>query len=207
MALFARWSTDSYDEAVIGAVEPVGFAATAVSVPVGGHDCAPGYSGALCGYKFCQGVVDLSGKTSGTIRSQAAGQEAYAPWSKCAWAIAARPDTAKVQKRVRLTFKTLEVECGYDVLRVYRGHAVPGYNVAPPPKADAKDGDFLWETTTNPDGHELLPTLLFEGGVLVTFESDAVVQNGGFEIDWEVVEPDCSSQCVHGECRAVWKSK
>ena len=54
MALYARWSTDGYDEAVIGAVEPVGFAATAVSVPVGGHPCAPGYSGALCGYHFCQ---------------------------------------------------------------------------------------------------------------------------------------------------------
>ena len=53
MALYARWSSDGYDEAVIGAVEPVGFAATAVSVPVGGHPCAPGYSGANCGRVPC----------------------------------------------------------------------------------------------------------------------------------------------------------
>ncbi len=87
---------------------------------------------------------------------------------------------------------------------MYRGHAVPGYNVAPPPTADAKSGDFLWETTTNPDGHELLPTLLFEGDIFITFQSDAVVQNKGFEIDWEIVAPDCPNQCVHGACRAVW---
>ena len=42
-------------------------------------------SGAACDRPFCGGVVDVTagGRTSGIIRSQPAGAEAYAPYSRC----------------------------------------------------------------------------------------------------------------------------
>ena len=44
VALYVTWSTDAFHELGVGALEPVGFAATASSVETGGGACPPGSS-------------------------------------------------------------------------------------------------------------------------------------------------------------------
>ena len=58
-ALYVVWRTDSFELGGIGAIEPVGFSATAVSVPRANDVCAPGFSGTRCDRPFCNGIVDV----------------------------------------------------------------------------------------------------------------------------------------------------
>ena len=98
----------SFELSGIGAIDPVGFSATAVSVPRANDVCAPGFSGTRCDRPFCNGIVDVTagGATSGVIRSQPAGAEAYAPYSQCGWRVhyprrgrPGRPERAPARRR------------------------------------------------------------------------------------------------------------
>ena len=82
-----------------------------------GH-CQPGTSGAACDRPYCLGVVDVTagGERSGIIRSQPAGAEAYAPYSRCGWRVPRREAS-----RVVLTFVELGLENVHDKVKIYRG--------------------------------------------------------------------------------------
>ena len=60
--------------------------------------------------------MTAGGATSGVIRSQPAGAEAYAPWAQCGWRVP-RGDAS----RVTLTFRELGLDAMFDKVKVFRG--------------------------------------------------------------------------------------
>ena len=166
-----RWATDNYDENAIGALEDVGFGATASetgNAPNGG--CSDGVSGASCEYDYCLGVVDITSTGveygrhydyADTIQSQAAGRGSYAPNSRCGWRIAPAGDY------VELEFTRLALENGVDFVRIYEGSVAPaGFSLESPAPAPK----LIYAAT----GSTPPPKLVFEGDVFVTFESDGL---------------------------------
>ena len=159
-----RWATDNYDENAIGALEDVGFGATASetgNAPNGG--CADGVSGASCEYDYCLGVVDVASTTTAdTIQSQAAGQWSYAPNSRCGWRIAPAGD------HVELEFTRLALENGVDFVRIYEGSVAPASFSLEAPAPAPK---LIYAATGSTPPPKLV---VFEGDVFVTFESDGL---------------------------------
>ena len=203
----------------IGAIEPVGFAATAVSVPRANDVCAPGFSGTRCDRPFCNGIVDVTagGAVSGVIRSQPAGAGAYAPWAQCGWRVP-RGDAS----RVTLTFRELGLDAMFDKVKVFRGGPPDSIGwtararfagdttasalTAHGPFTSALDPDFAYQFTGT-----RLPgaPITVEDDVFISFESDGLAnapRNGGpagFEIHWSIegrgaLCPEAS--CGHGTC-------
>ena len=194
-ALYVVWRTDSFELSGIGAIDPVGFSATAVSVPRANDVCAPGFSGTRCDRPFCNGIVDVTagGATSGVIRSQPAGAEAYAPYSQCGWRVP-RGDAS----RVTLTFRELALDAMFDKVKVFRGGPpdsigwtalarFAGDTTVRGPFTSALDPDFAYQFT----GTRLPKApITVEDDVFITFESDGLAnapRNGGpagFEIHY-----------------------
>ena len=197
-----RWATDNYDENAIGALEDVGFGATASetgNAPNGG--CADGVSGASCEYDYCLGVVDVASTTTAdTIQSQAAGQGSYAPNSRCGWRITPAGDY------VELEFTHLALENGVDFVKIYEGGVAPaGFSLEAPATAPK----LIYAAT----GSTPPPKLVFEGDVFVTFEADGLGNaavgsdgtpdpNGGFKLQHKsVAKPaDCTGASNCADC-------
>ena len=171
-----KWTTNSYDENAIGALENVGFAATSSSTGTAPGTCNPGESGASCEYAYCLGVVTKqAGGTQQAIKATT--EDKYAPNSRCGWRI-------ETTSYVELKFTELAIENGFDFVKIYEGSTAPtGFSLTDP----ATEPKLLYAAT----GSTPPPKLTFEGSVFVTFESDGLgntavgaAGNGGFELKY-----------------------
>mmetsp|Transcript_31837 Transcript_31837/g.98331 ORF Transcript_31837/g.98331 Transcript_31837/m.98331 type:complete len:1459 (-) Transcript_31837:122-4498(-) len=209
VALYVRWSTDGYDERAMGAIEPVGFRATARAFAGDLPTCGPGRGGALCDSPCCVGVVDVTGE-GGVIKTQVA-DDAYEPNLRCGWRIPARGG------RVVLDVARLGLERVRDVVTIYDGGAAPpGFNtLARPPPVDVfgRTNELSRRTRYRMSGtHAPSTPLVFDNDVFVTFESDGIANGprdggpAGLEIRWrrDVVDgdlcPEAASCGRNGRC-------
>mmetsp|Transcript_31836 Transcript_31836/g.98326 ORF Transcript_31836/g.98326 Transcript_31836/m.98326 type:complete len:1483 (-) Transcript_31836:122-4570(-) len=209
VGLYVRWSTDDEDELAMGAIEPVGFRATARAIEPQERICGPGRGGALCDAPYCVGVVEVTGE-GGVIKTQVA-DDAYQPNSRCAWRIPARGG------RVVLDVARLGLERVRDVVTIYDGGAAPpGFNtLARPPPVDVfgRTNELSRRTRYRMSGtHAPSTPLVFDNDVFVTFESDGIANGprdggpAGLEIRWrrDVVDgdlcPEAASCGRNGRC-------
>ena len=218
VALYVQWITDTFDEHGLGAIEPVGFKATAVRSPTAAPVCPAGYSGARCDRESCNGIVDVTigGASSGTIRSHPAGASSYAPYSRCGWRVDLGGVDDNVDDRddqnrvVVLTFVELGLETVFDQVKIYRGGPPHGrgwsqrYAALFTALGPARDGyAYQFTGTRVPEA-----PIVVEDDVFIAFESDGLANAprsgpAGFEIHWSIegrgaLCPD--SPCDHGTC-------
>jgi len=171
-----RWTTDSYDENAIGLLEDVGFEVVASLTSAGPLP-----------YDHCLGVSTPT-EPSGTI--QASSQASYAPNSRCGWRI----ETTSTY--VELDFTALALENGVDFVRIYAGSVAPAG--LRNPRLYAVNAPTLLYAAT---GSTLPGPLIFEGSVFVTFESDGLMNAGGFELAYRGLN---SHVDIQNSCDGDW---
>ena len=213
VALYLRWRTDSHDESQLGSYSAVGFRASislegdasdcpscglhGVADSAGGScgcRCDAGYAGSSCELKSCNGVVTLA-EAEGVVRATAAGR--YDPYSRCGWLL-----TGGGAPFVALNLSSIDLELGFDEIRVYEGGVPASFFAA---ASATKEDDFLFATF----GALPTATLAVRTPAFVAFASDGVRSGSGFELAWSAqqaaceTDADCSGRgsCVAGECR------
>jgi predicted heme/steroid binding protein len=105
---------------------------------------------------FCSGSVQLA--TSGTI-SDGSGSAPYRDGMNCAWLISG--------SQISLRFTSLDLESGYDFVKVYSGRSASGSALA------ILTGQNVPST----------PYIAF-GGMYIQFTSDSSVSAGGFQAEY-----------------------
>ena len=153
--------------------------------------------------------MTAGGERSGIIRSQPAGAEAYAPYSRCGWRVPRREAS-----RVVLTFVELGLENVHDKVKIYRGKppALMGWSARY--STDDKKGDRRDNYAYQFTGSRLPEApITIEDDVFVAFASDGLANAprsggpAGFEIHWSFEstlcpEASCGThgRCVEGKC-------
>ena len=189
-----KWTTNSYDENAIGELEDVGFEATSSSTASAPSNCNPGRAARAA--STTTAWASSQNKHPGLSSRATTTEDKYKPNSRCGWRIEAT-------KYVELEFTELAIENGFDFVKIYAGGTAPtGFSLTDP----ATEPKLLYAAT----GSTLPTTLLFEGDVFVTFESDGLgntavgaADNGGFELEYRSLP---TSSTIKDNCDGDWTS-